>query len=398
MQLTATIANSLWSASNLPAYLRFRQALPDPQIVQRQKLRALLQDNAHTAFGKAHGFDAIHNYEEFARRVPLADYDALEPWIKKICRGEKNILTRDLVTHLIPTSGSTSARKLIPFTAGLQREFNAAIGPWLVDLARQQPGILGGPAYWSVTPALPETKREESAVPIGFEADTAYLGGARRRLANAVMAVPAGVQHAKSLKAFRYETLLHLLRCRELRLISVWHPSFLTLLLDSLPEQWDRLLAGLGSCRRGEELRATNPLRPETLWPNLKIISCWGDGAAELALTDLQRRFPNVSVQPKGLLATEAFVTIPFDGKRPLAINSHFFEFIDEQGRVHLAHEVRANQTYEVIITTAGGLWRYRMGDTVQVTGFLGQTPSLRFLGRSGNVSDLFGEKLSESS
>jgi hypothetical protein len=36
------------------------------------------------------------------------------------------------------------------------------------------------------------------------------------------------------------------------------------------------------------------------------------------------------------------------------------------------------------------------MNDQVQVTGFLGSTPSLRFVGRRGVISDLFGEKLSE--
>src|SRR2546426_7503148 len=111
----------------------------------------------------------------------------------RIRQGEANVLTHAPVTHLIPTGGSTGARKLIPFTAGLQREFNAAIGPWLVDLQRQSPGVIGGPAYWSVTPALPDTTAEESAVPIGFDSDAAYLGGTRRRLAEAVLAVPSGV-------------------------------------------------------------------------------------------------------------------------------------------------------------------------------------------------------------
>src|SRR6202007_3158193 len=108
------------------------------------------------------------------RRVPLAEYEALVPWIERIKRGEANVLTQEPVTHLVPTSGSTGARKLIPFTTGLQCEFNAAIGPWLVDLQRQWPGLIGGPAYWSVTPSLKDAPVEESAVPIGFDADTAY--------------------------------------------------------------------------------------------------------------------------------------------------------------------------------------------------------------------------------
>jgi len=395
MPFKATIANTLWTASNVPAYLRFRQALRDPHFAQHRKLRDLISQNANTVFGKAHGFDEIHSYEDFARRVPLSDYSSFEPWIDRIRRGEKNVLTHEPVTHLIPTSGSTSARKLIPFTASLQREFNAALGPWLVDLARQYPGIIGGPAYWSITPVIGEHAIESSAVPIGFASDTEYLGGNRRRLADAIMAVPPGVGSAKSLDAFRYQTLLHLVRCRELRLISVWHPSFLTLLLDALPTLWERLLREIDQ-KRANELRHADPHKPETLWPRLRVISCWGEGAAVFALEDLRTRFPAICIQPKGLLATEAFVTFPFADHYPLAVESHFFEFIDSQGTATPTEGVLVGEEYEIAVTTAGGLWRYRLGDRVRVTGWLEKTTSLTFLGRTGNVSDLFGEKLSE--
>src|SRR6185369_16234857 len=113
---------------------------------------------------------------------------------------------------------------------GLQHEFNAAIGPWLVDLARQFPPVMGGPAFWSITPTFETAKAADSAVPVGFEADTSYLGGARQKLADILMAVPSGLGRTKSLAEFRHQTLLYLLLCRELRLISVWHPSFFTLL------------------------------------------------------------------------------------------------------------------------------------------------------------------------
>ena len=216
---------------------------------------------------------AFRIYGEFIRSVPLSDYDSLEPWINRVRVGEQQVLTNGAVTHLIPTSGSTGARKLIPFTAGLQREFNAAIGPWLIDLTRQFPSLIGGRAYWSITPALGDRKMEESAVPIGFDADTAYLGAAREKLASAVMAVPAHLGKITSLEEFRYQTLLALVRCRDLRLISVWHPSFLTLLLDELPRIWRRLLDGAKSVRH---LRRTDPQRPcRNFWPNLRVISCW---------------------------------------------------------------------------------------------------------------------------
>jgi hypothetical protein len=405
MPFTATIANTLWTGSNLPAYRRFRRALREPRAAQRNKLRCLLEQNRDTAFGKAHGFYKIDRYEEFIRRVPLADYAALEPWISRVRHGEANVLTRAPITHLIPTSGSTGARKLIPFGIELQREFNAAVGPWLVDLARQAPGLIGGPAYWSITPQVGNQSPEESVVPIGFETDAAYLGAGRRRLAAAVMAVPSTVGRAKSWEAFRYDTLLHLLHCRELRLISVWHPSFLTLLLDALPSLWEKLVTGLAdgtgsaprNSRRAEELRDSNPCKAETLWPNLRVISCWGDGAAAPALQDLRKRFPNALLQPKGMLATEAFVTLPFEGRYPLAVGSHFFEFIDSDGGILPAEALNQEEDYQVVVTTAGGLWRYQLGDRVRVSGVIGKTPTLKFLGRGAGVSDRFGEKLSEA-
>src|SRR5207253_3840795 len=114
---------------------------------------------------------------------------------------------------------------------------------WIIDLLRQHPQAAMGPAYWSVTPVLRAAEKEKSAIPIGFEADTAYLGGAQQKLVDSVMAVPAALQHAPSLETFRYATLLALLRCRDLRLISVWHPSFLSLLLDALSGPCKNLLA-----------------------------------------------------------------------------------------------------------------------------------------------------------
>jgi len=61
-----------------------------------------------------------------------------------------------------------------------------------------------------------------------------------------------------------------------------------------------------------------------------------------------------------------------------------------------MAEALREANDYEVVVTTSGGLWRYRLGDRVRVTGFIGKTPSLKFLGRGDDVSDFFGEKLSE--
>lgn len=370
MKWSATIANSLWLASSLGDWRRFKRALDRPEETQLGLLKSLLASNRDCEFGLRHGFSSISTYREFAQRVPLSDYESVQPWIDRLRAGESNLLTSDRVTRLIPTSGTTSGRKLIPFTNALQREFDQAIGPWIVDLVRQRPRIVGGPAYWSISPTF-QRSLENSKVPIGFDDDVNYLRGAKAWLVRKSVITPD--VHGKDLLDFQSETIRALAACRDLRLISVWHPSFLTLLLDLLP-------AGTS---------------PRDIWPNLQVISCWADAAAEGPARELAENFPGVLVQRKGLLATEAFVTIPFEGAHPLAIRSHFFEFLHSDGEVHLAHELALGEKYEVVVSTGGGLWRYRLRDVVEVTGYSGTTPSLRFLGRA-NTSDLCGEKLTE--
>src|SRR5207249_3666086 len=126
---------------------------------------------------------------------PLRDYDALSPWIDRIAAGERCVLTAEPVIRLMPTTGSTAARKLIPYTRSLQREFNRAIGPWIVDLYREDRSLACGCAYWSISPVTRPEMQRESGPPVGFEEDSAYLGGVRKRLIDAVMAVPGEVQH-----------------------------------------------------------------------------------------------------------------------------------------------------------------------------------------------------------
>jgi GH3 auxin-responsive promoter len=147
---------------------------------------------------------------------------------------------------------------------------------------------------------------------------------------------------------------------------------------------------------RAAELRRVGSSDWPHWWPRLQVVSCWGEQAAESGWRQLRRQLPHVMVQAKGLVATEAVVTIPWGTQKPLAVTSHFFEFLDEGGDLSGAHALTRGKRYEVVVTNGGGLWRYRLGDVVECTGYVRATPSLRFLGRAGCVSDLRGEKLSD--
>ncbi len=417
MHIGSTLANVAWISACLPRLGRFRRALARPAEVQQCLLAGYLRDNAETKYGRKFEFRRLGSIREYQAAVPLTTYEDYVSYIDELRAGQTSVLTTAPVRRLIPTSGSTSARKLIPYTDRLLHEINRAIAPWVANLYIRDPWLAIGAAYWSISPVIGQGESQASTVPIGFDEDSAYLGGVGKRLVDATLAVPSSVRFIEDIEAFRYVTLLHLLRRRDLRLISVWHPSFLTLLLEQLPQHWPDLIGDIergvarppgglpegircrrhrGDRRRARELARLDPNDPARIWPGLRLISCWGDGHAEMYLSALHTFFPGACIQPKGLIATEGIVTLPLGAARPLAVTSHFFEFLGDDGTVYLAEELEIGGEYSVVLTTGGGLYRYRLGDLVRVTGRLERTPSLIFVGREGGISDRFGEKLSE--
>jgi hypothetical protein len=367
------LGNGLWALWNARAWQRHRRALRDPRRFQEEILQRTLRRNADTEFGRRHQYAKIRSLEEFRDAVPVRSYDEFEPWIEGIRRGRSRVLTSEPVLMMEKTSGSSGPSKYIPYTRTLRREFQEAIGAWMFDLFTSRPALLRGAQYWSISPAAREKDTTPGGIPVGFDEDTEYLGGLERRCAGWVMAVPGGVGRIPDMEENRRVTLEHLARRRDLRFISVWNPSFLTILMRRLP-------AGL---------------RPKDLWPRLALISCWTRAAAARFVPEMRSLFPGVEVQGKGLIATEGVVSFPLVGRPGAvpALTSHFMEFLGEDGRPRLGDELAVGSRYSVVLTTGGGLARYALGDEVEAVA----PGSIEFVGRSGTVSDLCGEKLSEA-
>ena len=429
--------NTLWMWKCRPEARAFRRATSSVSETQENVLRTILDQNALTLFGIEHGFPTIRSVRDYQQRVPLSTYSDYSSWVERIAEGAPNVLTREPVELLEPTSGTTHGEKLIPYTRELRKQFQRGIAPWIADLMEHHPAVRRGRAYWSVSPCFGSPRQTAGGIPVGFDDDDAYLGRWERGLARRVLAVPPSVVRQPDLTAFRYLTLLHLLRASDLTLISVWNPTFLTTLLAPLEEWHERLCADIrrGTAtipsagngpnaspavrfrpapRRAAQLesilgsRASLADRVRTIWPRLASISCWADGPAEWAVREVRNLFPDVAIQPKGLIATEAFVSFPLAGRTgaALALRSHFFEFeevlstvsaAESPGTLRMAPELELGGRYRVVVTTGGGLYRYQLRDEVVVVDFENECPLLRFLGKADCVSDLVGEKLGET-
>ncbi len=389
----AAAVNTLWWGSCLPGWRHFQYAAHHVKRVQTRLLLDNLKNNQHTDYGKRYGFGRIRTAVEYQRSVPMVTYDDIPQEIDAIGKGRPGVLTAEPVMLFEPSSGSTAATKLIPYTRTLKREFQRGLAPWIFDLFRHFPRLRYGPAFWSISPLTNGTRYTSGGIPIGFEDDSAYLGTFGKSLAGRAFAVPNEVKRISAIQDFRYATLLFLLREPCLRLISIWNPTYLILLLEALPKWWQQLLSDLDNgtltppgeldselfaaiqkklCpvpRRATELSRLTPHDYQAIWPHLALISCWTDGpAANYAKTLSTIYYPDVALQGKGLIATEAFVSFPLTGLTGcvLAANAHFFEFLPvlhdqfpDLDQPRLAHQLQTGNVYAIVVTTGGGLYRY---------------------------------------
>ena len=389
----STIAGAAELAATWPAWAAFNRSLRNPERAQTLALHRSLE-NGGAAFMQAQGLTLREDADSFRSKVPPMSWEDLEPWIQRVAEGEPSVLSRQPVVCFERTTGSTGANKLVPMTAGYLSELQAAVYPWMHDLMGQH-RLLGTTSYWSISAGARPMELSPGGIPIGVDSDASFFGGLAGWGITTRMAVPPDVGQLPTMDACRYATALHLLKAPNLGFISVWSPSFLTLLMEAIEAHWDALLADLPPPRA----RALSQcgLDPAAIWPRLRVISCWTSSAAGRLIPALRRWFPTVPIQGKGLLATEGVVSIPWrDGPGAvLAVGSHFLEFLDDRGTSHLAHELSDGGEYETAMTTGSGLWRYRLGDRIRVVGWEAETPRVEFIGRSDGRSDLCGEKLS---
>ncbi len=400
MSFYSSIAHRAIQVYQKFSYQHFVKGLADLENQQRRKLRSTLEYLRPVLNDRANSF----TYEEFRSKFPVTSYSEYRDFFNS----EKNSINRTipLVVRFQPTSGSTDNLKWIPYTRQLLKDFDSALGPWLYDFYSAQPEVLLGPHYWSLS-WLPQDLRDQG-VRLN---DTELFPVWKKALLKQTMAVMKPVDLAGSNESSLFATLASLLDCKNLSFVSVWSPTYWLMLLKILENNTQALAMSLISGRwelykseltkvpcpynpaRGQELLKNS--NPEKLWPKLKTLSCWTTSTSAVFANDIEKQFPYLKIVGKGLWATEGVVTIPFEGHELLAYQSHFFEFEEfETKKIFPSWELKQGQIVSPILTTTGGLIRYKLHDSLLVTGFNKKTPQLKFLGRTDGI-DMVGEKLS---
>ncbi|EKD81456.1 MAG: GH3 auxin-responsive promoter, partial [uncultured bacterium] len=253
-RLVCSFVQGAWMGTCLAEAMSFRRAANGSlKSVQANVLREILENASGSDFARQHGLTAITSVKDFQNSVPVNDYDDLQPFVQRVAEGCPNVFSREKVLMFEETSGTTGGTRLIPYTKGLQQSFNRALHPWLLDLYTHASGLWGGPAYWVVTPGVAAGRHTAGGIPIGFANDSDYFGSWAKPLIGLLMAVSEDVKKHGSGQVWRYLTALSLLRRADLRLISLWNPTFFTALIRSIDEWSEELASDLhnGSCSPG---------------------------------------------------------------------------------------------------------------------------------------------------
>ncbi len=408
------------------AFMAGRDAVEE---TQKRLLRQVLGANAGCRYGRRHHFAQIGSAEDFRRRVPLVHYEEIRASVDAMLAGEKNILSAERVLAFFKTSGSLAAPKLIPVTASLVRQKLNAFGVYWSDVYRAYPALASGRVVSNLSDSgAPE--KSPAGVDILSEATFWSRRGqgiqrhSRQPLPPALRRVPD--------PWFRAYAAARLLLQGELHGIMCLNPSTLLFFCRQLQSHIDALLAGLqrgdwgrddadflqqvdaplGGFLRADRERAAQVAAAlqqgfclRALWPQLALSMCWCSRLVSPYFEQLAPFLKGVASRDFITQSSECAIAIPLrDGRSggALAYSAHFFEFIAEgetQARdpqTRFAWQLQPGCNYEVVVTTGGGLYRYRTGDCVRVSGFMQQLPVLEFLYRLGKTASISGEKLTE--
>ena len=407
----------------------FARAAEIPAETQHAKLMELLRRNADTEYGRRFGFATIRSPAEYAERVPLMSPLDLQPYVARMMKGERGILTADPPVYYTRSTGSSSAPKFVPVTDSYRVDFQRTVFVSLGHIYRRFPSAFLGRALYFVG------SRRIEVAPDGNDVGTmsGYNFTELPALIRKIYAWPYELFTVEDLETRSYLSL-HIALTQGVSCVGGIFPAPIVYLLRDLERRGPELARCLydGTLPTTLKLPADQraffsryaKARPDvaarveralegpaeaavsTAFPMLRLVYCWSTSTAALYVPELKRRLgPRVAVRDAIYAATEGWCTIPMGDEEPggpLALQSGYFEFIPADalaaGRTDVVpvEGLEQGRRYAIVLTTAVGAYRYLLGDVVEVNGFYKKTPRLIFVRRTGATSSLLGEKLDE--
>ena len=355
-------------------YKKVQKWANNPIETQNKVFQDLISEATSTQFGKDHDFVSINNHEDFLKRVPVRDYEALKPYVEKMVAGEEDILWKGKPIYFAKTSGTTSGSKYIPITkesmpSHVEAARNAIL--FYIHETGNSKFVDGKMIFLQGSPVL----NEQNGVQLG-------------RLSGIVAHyVPKYLQKNR-------------LPSWETNCIEDWETKVDAIVKETLPENMT-IISGIPSWVQMyfEKLQQKTGKKVGDIFKNFNLFIFGGVNYEPYRAKFenlIGRKVDSIELYP----ASEGFFA--FQDKQNekgmlLQLNSGIFyefikadEFFDENPKRITVKDVEVGINYVMIISTNAGLWAYNIGDTVEFT----STKPYRVIvsGRIKHFISAFGE------
>ena len=416
-----------WLRHTRPLY----KAAVNPGVAQARTLKKILCQNAGAKFLRHHDLSGDTDREEFARKVPIRDFEALKPWIDAQHIAREGILCTEPAKLYVKTSGTTNQPKLLPITKHGFQEYKQQQSTAGAILYQMIPEAFEGKILAITSPALENTT--EFGFPVGSASGQLYLNAPW--LFKSKYVVPAWVLDISDYE-LKYLLILRLaLQDERISYLSAANPATFLALLDLFEQYAEELLPDLRSntffridqlstqdakclqkllrknSHKADQLESIHKQGEKCLlrdlFPNARALVTWTGGSAGICCGLIAHQLPDTcQIIELGYIASEFRGTLPFcvehNGGIP-TLDKVFFEFVEEQSwytgnrKTVGIQEILPGYRYFIIVTTISGLYRYFINDLIEVVDYFKATPLIRFVQKGQGTTNISGEKLAEA-
>jgi len=347
---------------------------------QRAVLQDLVTTAQYTQFGKKYNFSSLFSLKEYKRKVPIHEYEDLQPYIEQMLKGEENVLWNTPVKWFAKSSGTTNNKsKFIPVSdESLQENHFKASKDVLTNYYNNFPSsdLLTGKGL--------------------------VVGGSHQ-----INQLNEDIQYGDLSAVLIQNTPFwgQWLRTPELSvaLMDDWGEK-IEKLAQSTANENVTSLAGVPTwtlllLKRILEIKQKEYIKD--IWPNLELYI--NGGVSFIPYRDQFEKIIGKKINyleiynaSEGFFAGQENPTD--DGMTLFTEHGIFYEFmpIEEYGKkipntIGL-DKVIPGKNYAIIITTTGGLWRYLVGDTIAFTSV--DPYKIKVTGRLKHYINAFGEEV----
>jgi hypothetical protein len=353
-----------------------------PVETQNLQFANLIEKGKDTQWGRKYHFHKLERLSHFQETVPVSSYEELFPWIERAMRGEENVLWPGKTSYFSKSSGTSNDKhKYIPVTEDSLEECHYKGGKDLIALYldnRPDSEVLSGKNLAMGGSLQPN--------PIGSDAICGDIS------AVIMHNLPSWAQWMRTPSL-------------EIALMDRWEEKIERIIDNTLPENVTSI-SGVPTWMLvlfRKIMEKTGVQDISQIWPNLEVFL---HGA--VSFTPYREEFKRLISNPQMTYmetynASEGFFGIQDDLSKPgemllLLDYGIFYEFIPME-YAHEAfpksltlNEVALNKNYALVISTNGGLWRYRIGDTIRFTSL--NPFRIQVSGRTRHFINVFGEEV----